>query len=132
VKSRNSSNCPLFDEVTADVVHQGKQKFVTVLLPTYNILKSDIWVRSTFTISLKQISDTDLANDEFLDLRNNEKLRFDFELVKLDRFWCELGEAYTILTKRAYHTFYSRLSQPTSEFLVHFFYQDQSEEQTKS
>jgi hypothetical protein len=39
--------------------------------------------------------------DELIDFSNNQKFRFDSESMKLDQFWCILGEVDLILTKRA-------------------------------
>jgi hypothetical protein len=50
----------------------------------------NLWERSLFTVSLKQVSDTDVTTDELQNLRNNERLCSDFESATLDRFWCKL------------------------------------------
>lgn len=61
-------------------------------------LITNIWVRIPFTVSLEQISESKLAEYSCSD----QKLHFDFESVILDRFWCKLGDAYPILSSRAY------------------------------
>ena len=43
-----------------------------------------------------------MVRDELIDLRSNERLRIDFEALDLSQFWCKLGVAYPLLTKRAY------------------------------
>jgi len=59
-------------------------------------------LRSPFTVSLDEISDHDMVNDELSDLRNNEKFRIDFGVMELPEFWCKLETAYPTLTQRAY------------------------------
>jgi hypothetical protein len=59
-------------------------------------------VRSSHTVSLEQIDDTELAKEELLDLANNQELLFDSESVKLDRFWSRFGEERPFLTTQVY------------------------------
>jgi hypothetical protein len=60
--------------------------------------------KEPFTVSLQQISDTDLGRAELLNPHNNQKLCFYFESMKLDWLLQKLGEAYSILTIQAYQT----------------------------
>ena len=47
-------------------------------------------MRFPFSVSLEQINDNDLAKDELIDIRNNQKLLKDFESMELDEFWCKM------------------------------------------
>ena len=60
----------------------------------------DSWARFPFSVSLEQINDNDLAKDELIDIRNNQKLLKDFESMELDEFWCKMVQAYPTLAKR--------------------------------
>jgi hypothetical protein len=89
--------------MTSDAVHTVKPKVCESVIMQLESLKAtikgiivtgllaDIWVRSPITVSLEQISDTDLAKDKLLDLCNHHKLCFDFKSTKLDQFWYRIG-----------------------------------------
>jgi hypothetical protein len=90
-------------------------------IPTISV--ADIWGQGPFTVFIERISDIDIARDELPDLGNRnlvliltpwncrygerraswfeqQKLGFDFDSMKLDRFWCKLSEPYPFLTKQ--------------------------------
>jgi hypothetical protein len=109
----NFANFQEFDSITSergyalpDIVRDSIIEHLHTLKDNFDgyfcNLQHDVWVRSPFTVSLDQINDDDVAKDELIDLRSNERLRTDFEAMNLSEFWCKLGVAYPLLTKRAY------------------------------
>ena len=109
-------NFPIFDEITSDPLYLAGPKVRADIITHLENLSVNFdgyfetchpnletWIKCLFTVSLEQFSDNDLAKDELLDLRNNKKLRADFESMELNQFWCKIGQLFSTLTKLAYH-----------------------------
>ena len=115
VNSGNFANFPLLDEITSDLSHPAGPKIRADIITHLETLQVNFegyfevvqtslnaWVRCPFSFSLGEISHNDPAKDELLDLRQNQKLCTDFGSMELKQFWCQIGESFPILAKRAY------------------------------
>lgn len=55
-----------------------------------DVLPAEPQVRNPSTIPLLDTDDGDMAKDELMELKNNQKLRVQFDAVELSEFWCGL------------------------------------------
>ena len=61
----------------------------------------DGWIRDPFLFNLDSIEDRDMAKDELIELKRNQKVKMEFDSMELTTFWCHQLKVFPLLTERA-------------------------------
>ena len=59
------------------------------------------WIRDLFLFNLDSIEVEDMAKDELIELKENQKVKMEFDYMGLTTFWCHQLNVFAILAERA-------------------------------
>ena len=59
------------------------------------------WIRDPFLFNLDSIEDEEMAKDELIELKENQKVKMELDSMELTTFWCHQLNVFPILAERA-------------------------------
>ena len=69
--------------------------------PNGDLNVRDGCIRDPFLFNLDLIEDGDMAKDELIELKENQKVKMVFDSMELTTFWCHQLKVFLLLTERA-------------------------------
>ena len=114
VEKHNFADFPTLDGIIADEDEQEDMPFVDQICTHLNGLMTSFdgyfshgdfnvasgWIRDLFLFNLDSIEDEHMAKDELIELKENQKVKMEFDSMDLTTFWCYQLNVFPILARR--------------------------------
>ena len=95
----NQENIQLVDQICTHL--GGLMTSFDGYFPNEALNVRDGWIRDPFLFNLDSIEDGDMAKDELIELKGNQKVKMEFDSMELTTFWCHQLKVFPLLTERA-------------------------------